>query len=246
MKTVKEVATLTGISIRTLHHYDSIGLLPPSHVTEAGYRYYDDEALRRLQTILLLRQLRFPLKEIRQILASPNFDPKEALADQIRLLELQREQLDNLIRHTKQIQETGEMIMDFSAFDHKKEERYAAEAKKKWGGTDAYKEFSQKTADKTPAQMRSTGDGLMDIFARLGQFRDQDPAASEVQALIEKLRQYITDHYYTCTPQILRGLGMMYAAGDEMNENIDKAGGPGTGEFVCRAIQIYCNSKTSG
>ena len=113
MKTVKEVSLLTGVSVRTLHHYDAIGLLKPTRVTEAGYRLYDDTALGRLQTILLFRQLQFPLKEIRDILDSPDFDPMEALTQQIHLLELQRQHLDNLISHARKIQTTGVTLMDF-------------------------------------------------------------------------------------------------------------------------------------
>ena len=246
MRTVKEVAALSGVSVRTLHHYDAIGLLRPSQVTEAGYRLYDDAALQRLHTILLLRELQFPLKEIANILDSHNFDPARALADQIRLLELQREQLDKLIAHARALQKSGGLSMDFSAFDKSKQERYAAEAKAKWGKTDAYREYEKKTAGQSQEAQRSAGDGLMAIFTEIGALRNTDPGSPEVQALIEKLRGYITDHYYTCTPQILRGLGMMYASGDEMNENIDRAGGPGTGEFANRAIQIYCSEKTSG
>lgn len=240
MKTVKEVSALTGVSIRTLHHYDAIGLLTPSKVTEAGYRLYDEDALRRLQTILLLRQLRFPLKEIAQILDKPGFDPVQALEDQIRLLELQREHLDGLIAHARNLQKTGGLAMDFSAFDNRKQEQYAAEAKKKWGKTDAYREFEQKTKDQTKAQIQSAGDGLMDIFAEIGTLRHTSPESAGAQTLVEKLQQYITDHFYTCTPQILRGLGQMYIAGDEMTKNIDRAGGEGTAEFTHRAIEIYC------
>ena len=79
MKTVKEVSRISGVSVRTLHHYDAIGLLKPVRVTEAGYRLYDDEALKRLQSILLLRQLQFPLKEIKEILDAPGFDPMHGL-----------------------------------------------------------------------------------------------------------------------------------------------------------------------
>ena len=129
MKTVKEVSRLTGVSVRALHHYDAIGLLKPTRVTEAGYRLYDDTALRRLQAILLFRELQFPLKEIREILDSPEFDPKEALAQQIRLLELQRQHLDALIAHAQKIQTTGVTLMDFSPFDRSQIEQYAAQAK---------------------------------------------------------------------------------------------------------------------
>ena len=95
MKTVKEVSRLTGVSVRALHHYDAIGLLKPTRVTEAGYRLYDEESLQRLQTILLFRELQFPLKEIKEILDSPGFDPIPALEQQIKMLELQRRHLDD-------------------------------------------------------------------------------------------------------------------------------------------------------
>ena len=139
MKTVREVSRITGVSVRTLHHYDAIGLLKPAQVTEAGYRLYDDAALGRLQTILLFRELQFPLKEIRDLLDTPDFDPMAALDDQIRLLQLRREHLDRLIDHARQIQKTGVMNMDFKAYDTKKLDAYAAEAKKRWGHTDAWR-----------------------------------------------------------------------------------------------------------
>ena len=240
MKTVREVSHLTGVSVRTLHHYDAIGLLKPTRVTEAGYRLYDDEALRRLQSILLLRELQFPLKEIKEILDSPGFDPMEALAQQIQLLELQRQHLDDLIAHARQIQKTGVMDMNFKPYDTSKMDEYAAQAKARWGKTDAYREFEQKTAGQTKQQMQSTGDALMDIFAEIGAIRNGSPASSEAQALVAKLQAYITDNYYTCTKQILRGLGQMYIAGDSMTDNINKAGGDGTAEFAHQAIEIYC------
>ena len=240
MKTVTEVSRVTGISVRTLHHYDAIGLLRPTAVTEAGYRLYGEEALGRLQTILLFRQLQFPLKQIKEILDSPNFDPQEALAQQIELLELQKEHLEGLIAHARQIQKTGVINMNFSAYDQRKIDEYSACAKEKWGTTDAYKEYEQKTAGQSKADARSAAEGLMDIFRELGRIRTASPASAEAQALIKKLQDYITAHYYTCTNQILRGLGQMYAAGGEMTENIDKAGGEGTAVFAKDAIEIFC------
>ena len=120
MKTVKEVSALTGVSVRTLHHYDAIGLLKPTKLTEAGYRLYGEQELGRLQTILLFRELQFPLKEIKDILDSPGFDPMAAIAEQIHLLELQRQHLDNLISHARHIQKTGVIDMDFKPFDKQK------------------------------------------------------------------------------------------------------------------------------
>ena len=130
--------------------------------------------------------------------------------------------------------------MDFKVFDTEKLDAYAAEAKARWGHTEAWRESQEKRIGKTTEQMASEADGLMDIFRRLGAYRTGDPAAPEVQVLIAELQRYISAHYYNCTNQILLGLGQMYAAGDEMNENIDHTGGAGTGDFTCRAIEIYC------
>ena len=240
MKTVKEVSKMTGVSVRTLHHYDAIGLLKPSRVTEAGYRLYDDTAVMRLKSILLFRELQFPLKEIQRILDAPDFDPVDALEAQIQMLELRCRQLEGIIAHARQIQKTGVMEMDFSAFDQSELNRYCAEAKRRWGATDAYKEFEQKTAGQTQGQMKQTGDALMEIFTRFGTIRHSAPDCAEAQALVAELQSFITDHYYTCTRQILRGLGQMYIAGDAMTENIEKAGGEGTARFAHEAIEIYC------
>lgn len=240
MKTVKEVSLITGVSVRTLHHYDAIGLLHPTRVTEAGYRLYDDASLARLQSILLLRELQFPLKEIRAILDTPGFDPMAALEDQIRLLELKRDHLNDLIAHARQIKKTGGISMNFKPYDTKKLDTYAAQAKERWGHTDAWKESQEKARGRTAREQQSLNDAMMDIFRRLGALRSGSPDAPEAQALIGELRRFICDHYYNCTPQILLGLGQMYAAGGEMTENIDLAGGEGTGDFARRAIEIYC------
>ena len=240
MKTVKEVSLLTGVSVRTLHHYDAIGLLTPTRVTEAGYRLYDDTALGRLQTILLFRHLQFPLKEIKAILDSPAFDPMEALEQQIHLLELQRKHLEDLISHARTIYQTGVFSMDFSTFDTTELDQYTAQAKEKWGKTEAWKEFEEKTAGQDAQTLQSTGSGLMDIFAKLGAIRHLSPASQEAQALIAELQRFITRNYYNCTKPILQGLGQLYIAGGSMTENIDKAGGQGTAQFASDAINIFC------
>ena len=175
MKTVKEVSRITGVSVRTLHHYDAIGLLKPTAVTEAGYRLYDDAALKRMQSILLFRELQFPLKDIKRILDAPDFDPMTALAQQVRLLEMQREHLEQLISHAREIQQTGVFSMDFSKFDTSEIEKYTAEAKQKWGKTPAWQEFEKKNV--TPRQAQESADDLMDIFARFGTIRGTSPAS---------------------------------------------------------------------
>lgn len=241
MMTVHEVSRIAGVSVRTLHHYDAIGLLRPTSVTDAGYRLYDQTALERLQTILLFRELQFPLKEIREILDRPGFDRQQALRDQLRLLELQRKRLDRLItlaRDTIQHPQGG-TPMSFDAFDKKELDRYAAEARQRWGGTEAWKESERNTARRTAAQQQETADGLMQVFAKFAALPDKDPASDAAQALAAELQQYITDHYYTCTKEILQGLGQMYTADERFAANIDRCGA-GTADFASQAIAIYC------
>jgi DNA-binding transcriptional MerR regulator len=143
MMKVNEVSKLTGVSIRTLQYYDKIGLLHPTKYTEAGYRLYDDAALETLQQILLFRELEFPLKDIKEIISSPDFDRSKALEQQIELLKLKKEHIENLIDLAKGIKLMGVKKMNFDAFDTRKIDEYAAQAKASWGTTPAYKEFEE-------------------------------------------------------------------------------------------------------
>ncbi len=236
LMSVHEVATLTGITTRTLHYYDEIGLLKPAKVTEAGYRMYDDAALGRLQNILLFRELEFPLKEIKAILDSPDFDPSEAIAQQIRLLELQYKHLGELIAFTREIQKKGAAAMNFDVFDKSEIEKYEEEVKAKWGNTKAYQEYRQKDIARDKEGYGKLADEMMTMFSELGKLKHLSPDAHEVQEKISALQQFITDHYYVCTDEILRGLGEMYVCDERFKNNIDKAGGTGTADFVRQAI----------
>ena len=240
MKTVHEVSSLSGVSIRTLQYYDKIGLLRPTQYTDAGYRLYDDAALETLQQILLFRELEFPLKEIKQIISSPIFDRSKALAQQIELLKLKKEHIENLIDLAVGIKAMGVRELTFDAFDTRKIDEYAREAKASWGTTAAYKEFEEKSKGRTQEQNRDIGQGLMKIFAEFGQIKDTDPASEKAQELVKKLQGYITEHFYTCTDEILSGLGKMYAGGGDFTTNIDSYGGEGTAEFAHRAIEVHC------
>lgn len=239
--TVNEVSRLAGVSIRTLHYYDKIGLLHPADTTESGYRLYDDTALERLQQILLFRELEFPLKEIREILTSDNFDRTKALEQQIELLTLKKEHIENLIDFARGIKLVGVKKMDFKAFDTKKIDDYAQKAKEQWGKTEAYKEFEQKNKTRTEDDMKQITQKLMELFTEFGMMMNQEPGSEAVQLQVKKLQQYISDHFYHCTLEILQGLGNMYAGGGEFTENIDRAGGEGCAEFTSKAINVYCN-----
>ena len=240
MMTVQKVSRLTGVSIRTLQYYDRIGLLRPTEYSDAGYRLYDDAALETLQQILLFRELQFPLKDIGKIIGSPDFDRNKALEQQIELLTLKKEHIENLIDLARGIKLMGVRHLKFDAFDTKKIDEYAARAKASWGNTPAYKEFEEKSKGRTKEQDRDISLGMMDIFAEFGAIRTTDPASEEAQALVKKLQDYITENFYTCTDEILNGLGKMYSGGGEFTKNIDSYGGEGTAEFAHQAIEIYC------
>lgn len=236
MRTVSQISRLTGVSVRTLHHYDAVGLLKPTEITEAGYRLYDDTALQRLHAILLYRELQFPLKDIQKMLDSPSFDASAALEQQIALLELERERLDGLITHARALQKKGGNALNFQAFDHSRMEQYKEEAREKWGNTAAWQEFEKKDAGAFDA----AGVQMMEIFAELGELKQLPPESAEVQAKVAALQDHITANFYTCSKEILSGLGQMYTADDRFRERIDGAGGTGTAAFAAEAIAVYC------
>ena len=133
--------------------------------------------------------------------------------------------------------------MDFEQFDAKKMDDYSAQAKTLWGKTDAYREYEVKSRGRSKETDKALGDDLMGLFRELGTMRDQAADSEAVQAWVKKLQSFITEHYYTCTKPILMGLGQMYAGGGSMTENIDHAGGAGTGEFARQAIEVYCKTE---
>lgn len=243
MMTVHEVSEISGVSIRALHHYDHIGLLPATEVTEAGYRLYDEAALERLQNILFFKELEFSLKDIKEILDSPGFDRSKALEQQIHLLELRKEHLQNLIDFAKEMKTIGGKLMSFEAFDTKKIEEYEAQAKALWGKTDAYKEYERKSKGRSTEEQQKLNAEMMNIFAGFGRIKESKPDSAEALALVKKLQNHITENYYTCTDEILLGLGTMYAGGGDITSNIDRAGGEGTAAFVCEAIKALTAEK---
>lgn len=249
MMTVNEVSRITGLSVRTLHHYDKIGLLTPTSHSDAGYRLYDEAALEKLMQIMLFRTLEFPLDEIKSILNSKSFDRNKALKQHIELLSMKKEHLENLITLAQGILLRGVNHMDvnitkadFEQFDETKLDEYVKRAKESYGETDAWKEFDKKNKHRTKKDNKQLAEDMMQFFKRLGKMRSLEPSSKKVQKVIEELRAFITEHYYNCTPQIFSGLGRLYAGGGEFTENIDAAGGEGTGEFAFQAIQEYCKA----
>ncbi len=250
---IREFAELTGVSVRTLHYYDEIGLLKPCRVEEnSGYRCYDETSLARMQEILFYRELDFSLDSIAGILASPAYDRKKALIRQKELLILKRDRLNRLIDALSGLEtaetdpcypEEGDTIMkafDKSEYESAKE-KYEAEVKEKWGGTDVYREHSAKTKNYSGEKWNAVTAGLDMVFEKFAACMKSGaaPDSAEAQAAAAGLQAYITENFYRCTKEILAGLGQMYVCDERFRANIDRHG-EGTAEYAAEAIRIYC------
>jgi len=236
---IKQFAEFAGVSVRTLHYYDEIGLLKPAFIEEKnGYRFYDEKSLLRIQQILFYRELGFSLKNIEEILSSPGYDKTAALKEQKHLLTLKKERLERLILAVDGAMK-GENIM--AAFDNSEFEKYRAEAQEKWGKTNAFKEHAEKTKNYTRQKWDELADGMDQIMADFAACMQngQTPDCDAAQDLVKRLQQHITKNYYLCTNEILAGLGQMYVADERFKNNIDKHA-DGTAAFICRAINIFC------
>lgn len=232
---IKEFAQLTGVSVRTLHYYDEIGLLKPSEVdAQTGYRFYDENAFERMQEILFYRELDFSLKTIAEILSSPDYDKQQALSRQRKLLLAKKERLEQLIATLDSVEEGMGFMKTKNEYEALKNQ-YAEEAKQRWGNTDAYKESENRNTDLSKAVPLL--DAVFEEFAELNR-AGASPESEPAKIMAEKLQQCITDNFYTCTDEILKGLGQMYVADERFRKNIDRHG-EGTAEFVSACIKNY-------
>ena len=240
---ISEVAKLTGITVRTLHYYDEVGLLKPSEITEAGYRLYSREDLEILQQILFFRGLDFPLSQIKEIMNNPNYDKEEALKKQKELLIQQRQRIEGLIKLIEKRIE-GDNNMSFKEFDmneiEENKKKYAKEVKERWGTSKAYEESEKKTSSYNKEKWGDINQETSEIFKGFAELRNSDPGSEEVQELVRRWQKYITDNFYTCTNEILSGLGLMYVEDERFKENLDK-NGEGTAKLMAEAIKIYCS-----
>lgn len=239
---VSEVAKLTGVTVRTLHYYDEIGLLKPSKVTEAGYRLYSNADLEILQQILFFRELDFSLSDIREIMLNPTYSRETALQNHRELLLQKRKHIDGLISLVDKTLK-GDNDMSFKQFDTTEiknaRKEYAAEAKQRWGKSDAYTEYEEKvSAYDDPQWKLLNGEGSY-ILREFGENRHLDPASKEAQSLVKKWQEFITANFYNCTKAILSCLGEMYIGDDRFTQNIDRYG-QGTALFMATAIEIFC------
>lgn len=247
-RTVRQVARLAGISVRTLHHYDQIGLLRPAMRTDAGYRLYGEADLLRLQQILFYRELDFPLAEIRAILDRPGFDQVEALRSHRRMLTERADRLARLLCTVDRTiaKLTGEDTMPLTDEDiyegFTPEERarlkgYEAEAAERWGELAA--ESGRRLRQMTRAQWQAIQQEGGAISQRMAELMGRPVDDADVQAAIARQHAWI-ENFYPCSAEIFRGLGQMYVDDPRFAVNYERVK-PGLAAFMRDAMIYYAD-----
>ena len=244
---VQQLAKLAGVTVRTLHHYDQIGLLKPMLIEQNGYRKYGQTELLKLQQILFFREMDFPLEEIAKIVSAPGFNLKQALTDQRRMLEIKKKRLNGLIKTVDRTIKSlnQEITMNdqdlYGAFSKDEMEAYAAEAKERWGNTDAYKQSQERVKKMGKEGLKKVMEESNQISAELAKNMDKDPADPIVQAIVDKHYKWL-QAFYEPNLEIYQGLGEMYSNDPRFAANYEKVK-PGLAKFFTAAIKIYCGRQ---
>ncbi|NIK79139.1 DNA-binding transcriptional MerR regulator [Paenibacillus castaneae] len=242
---VKEVSDLVGISVRTLHHYDEIGLLKPEKLSEAGYRIYSERNLELLQQILFFRELGFPLNKIKAIISSPSFNTEEALLLHRKMLLDKRQHLDQMIRtidrtikHARgEIQMTNEQ--KFEGFDFNSNP-YEQEARERWGN-EAVEESKAKMGRMSKQEQEDMTKGMNAIYTKLASLRSERPDSDEAQAAIHEWFVFLNG-MGSYSLEAFKGLGGMYVADERFTKNIDKFG-EGLALFMRDTMAFYAEKN---
>ena len=241
--TVRQLAGMAGVTVRTLHHYDAVGLLSPSTRTSAGYRLYREEDLLRLQQILFFRELDFPLEQIAAILDDPGFDRVRALESHRRLLS---EQVGRLQRLLTTVDKTiarlteGQMGLTdeelYEGFSKEQAERYRREARELYG-EEVVEASEQRAKGMTKAEWNAVKDEGEAVTRGLAALADRDPSDPEVQALIARHYAWVAT-FWTPDAASYAGLGQLYTDNPEFRANYDRYR-PGLADFMRAAMEVY-------
>jgi DNA-binding transcriptional MerR regulator len=241
---VGEVAALAGVTVRTLHHYDRIGLLSPSERTAAGYRRYTPADLDRLHRVLVYRELGFPLEEVATLLDDPSADPAAHLRRQHRLLRERLERTQAMVEAVEKEMEAQQMGISltpeerFEVFGEQDPSQYAAEAEERWGDTEAWSQSQRRTAAYTKDDWLRIKEESAGIERRLAEALQAGVAPDSARAMdaAEEHRQHISRWFYDCPPQMHAGLGRMYVEDERFTAHYE-AVAPGLAQFVSAAVQ---------
>lgn len=243
--TVSELARLAGVSVRTLHHYDQIGLLRPTARSAASYRQYTEADLVRLQQILLFKEFDMALSEIQAILDRPDFQQVQALRNHRRMLEQRGVRLTRLIqtidRTILKLAEGDMSLTDeelFEGFTPEQAERYGREARERWGedAVDQTEAHLRKMSKEQWKGIKAEGEQVTQL---MGSLIGRLPGDPEVQQAIARHHAMI-EHFYPAPAAVYRGLGQLYVEHAEFRAYYEKVG-PGLAEFMRSAMEIYCD-----
>lgn len=248
---IGRVAELAGVTVRTLHHYDEIGLLSPSARTSTGYRRYDDADLERLQQIRFYRELDFSLEEIAVILDDPDSNPMEHLRRQHGLLGERIERLEKMVHAIEFAMEARKVGINltpqerFEVFGDFDPDEYAQEAEERWGGTEPYAESARRVRGYTKEDWLKIKQESEESLRRLGRLVDEgaDPHGAEAMEFAEEHRQHISRWYYECTFEIHTGLAEMYLADDRFKAFYESVR-PGAAQFAHDAIMANAVARS--
>lgn len=243
MYSVKQLSNLAGVTVRTLHYYDEIGLLQPTVVQENGYRRYGETAVYQLQQILFYREMGFSLEEIREILQRPNFNLLRALEQHKAALHSRKAHLDRLINTVDQtiLHLEGKTSMAekklFEVFSEDQQKEYEKEAAERW--PDPYAESARRWKSYSDADKLRIGEEGEAVYRDYLKVLDQDPGSPAVQQIVARWHQHLR-YFYEPSVEMLRGLGHMYLDDPRFAANFAKIH-PDLAQFHQRAIEIYCD-----
>ncbi len=246
--TVKQVAKISGVSVRLLHYYDEIGLLKPSFIKENGYRYYEEKELLQLQQILFFRELEFPLEQIKKIMKSPQFNSLHALIDQQKLLELKKQRVEGMLitinKTINALKGGGSMTNDdtFSAFNDPTYQKYRDEVQERWGHTDAYKQSMERVGKMSKDDLERVKAEAEDITQTTAELMKKEFSFNsvEVQKQVDRFYQHL-HHFYEPSYELFKGLGQMYVDDPRFTKVYEKRA-EGFAAFMRDAMAFYADA----
>lgn len=245
---IHELARLSGVSVRTLHHYDNIGLLRPSRRTENGYRDYSDRDLDRLQQILLFRACGFSLENIQMLLDSPSFDREQAFLLQKKMLVHEKERIDTMLCTLEKSMQSmkGEISMSsaekFEGFDFSKNP-YEEEARRRWGN-DTVEKSNACFKALSKEKQANVAEQMDNLFRELSHLRVEASDSETVQTVVGRMFRFFNENFGNIyTPEMFAGLGQMYVNDPRFTKNIDRYG-DGLSQFLEEAMSVYAKNHS--
>jgi DNA-binding transcriptional MerR regulator len=245
--TVNQLAKLAGVSVRTLHYYDEVGLLKPSSIAKNGYRHYEEDELLKLQQILFFRELELPLTEITRIVNKPDFDTQKSLVHHRHLVELKQKRLTGLLKTIdKTIDKlTHKTTMEdkdlYGGFTQEEMDAFSTEAKERWGNTEAYKQSTERVKKMSKEDLKELARKGEEWTKNLSTHMDEDPKSEGVQKMIAEHYNGLRT-FYEPSLELYRGLANMYVDDPRFTHYYDKHR-PGLAKFMKEAMLYYAEAE---